>query len=177
MQIYFLNDDFCSWALWMSMKVYCTHHLPSNTRTHSGWLNLHPELRHLCSQQQHLAAHMSVTGNICPGQCRNQGRPKCCCITLLNPHPSTADYCWECSMTAALVGGSYRRIMSPSSSQSVSVVQNWHSEVPLPLSWGLNHRKNHMFPEKSAFSFLFIRYELSARVSASAASHRAQQIK
>lgn len=119
--------------------------------------------------------HVSVTGNICSGQCRNQGRPKCCSIPLLNTHPSSCRWkdtsCWECSQTAARMGGSYCRIMSPSSSQRVSIVQNWHSEVPLPLSSGLNHCKNHMFPEKSALSSLFIRSELSAGVSAPTASH------
>jgi len=104
--------------------------------------------------------HMSVTGNICSGQCRNQERPKCCYIPLLYTHPSSCRWkdtcCWECSKTAARMGGLYCRIMSPSSSQRVSILQNWHSEVPLPMSSELNHCKN-MFPEKSALSFLFIR--------------------
>lgn len=138
----------------VSIKVYTPFYLPSNTRTHSGWLNSHQERRHLCFRQQHLATHIwAWQGTSALGSAEIKG----------DTHPSSCrwkDTCrWECSKTAARMGGFYCRIISPSSSQRVSIV---HSEVPLPLSSELNHCKNPMFPEKSALSFLFIRSELSA---------------
>lgn len=174
---YFLNDDFCSWHFECQWR--CTVY------TICPQIQEHIQVDSICIKNWDTCAHDSNIwphtwawqGTSARGSAETRGDPNAAALPSWTHTPVTAGYCWECSMTAALVGGSYRRIMTPSSSQSVSVVQNWHSEVPLPLSWGLNHCKNHMFPEKSALSFLFIRSELSAGVSAPAESHWAQQIK